>query len=106
MKTPNGLSFDQDDIVDPENFEIFDHCYVLHEHGSILAIVCADSEQDALDYAAEAGHLMQFEVSGSEEADYPNGDGLSYLGPDSVPHDIEVVEITQVPKPKRIFTWD
>jgi hypothetical protein len=78
------LRFSDDDVVNPDEFtpngEYNPHSvrpWLLHEHGFALAVVFADSLQDALDIAVDAEKLDRYKVdlaSESERSDYLTDD--------------------------------
>ena len=81
------IRFSDEDVVNPWDFvpagEPNVHGtrpFLLHDHGLTLAVVFADCLQDALDIAADNGNLDRYRVSDANLADYPNEDGLSFLG--------------------------
>jgi hypothetical protein len=83
----NQIKFTDADVVNKDDFipqgEYNPHKVgpiLLHDAGFILAVVFAESLQDALDIAADAGKLQAFEVDDEDMADYPDEEGLTSLG--------------------------
>lgn len=126
MKTTiaNGLSFDDSDVVNPDNC-IFSGEYnphnvrpwLLHDHGFTVCVVFADCLQDALDEACDEGKLDQYLIEeasntpgtkGAPASDYPtlgteNEEGITRLGNASEPFDIETLSVVELQNPKRSF---
>lgn len=69
--------------------------WLLHDHGFVLAVVFADSLQDAIDIAADAGKLDQFRIQPEEEPDY--------LGNHCVAYDIQGIDALELPNPPLSF---
>jgi hypothetical protein len=70
--TVNGIKFTDADVINKDDFipagEYNPHNvrpWLLHEHGFVLAVVFAESLQDALDEAADAGKLDSFKLDSS-----------------------------------------
>lgn len=104
--TVNEIRFSDDDVVNPEDFLPTDayspHSvkpFLLHDAGFTLGVVFAESLQDALDIAADAGHLDSFRVSDLDSADYPDDDGVSFLGNDSARYDVDLVDAVELQNP-------
>ena len=76
---------------------------MLHDHGFVLAVVFADCLQDALDIAVDNDKLDRFQVTDNEMSDYPDEEGLSFLGNASEPFDIESLGAIELPNPKFSF---
>ncbi len=103
-----GIKFSDEDIVNPD-----DACfqgdgsrkqgYLLHDHGFVLAVVFADDYQDALDEAADSDKLDRYRVCNADLGDYPNEDGISYLGNTASLYDIESLQFIELPLPKASF---
>lgn len=86
----NGIKFSDSDIVNPDEWipegEYNPHKvrpFLFHDHGFVLCIVFASCEQDAL---VDAGKLERYAVN---QGDYPNEEGLSFLGNASEPFGLE-----------------
>lgn len=109
------FSFSDADIVDIDNWipqgEYNPHNvrpFLLHDHGFTLAVVFADSLQDAIDEAVDAGKLDRFQVAAADLGDYGDTDEeqserLAYLGNASEPFDIETLGAIELPNPPRSF---
>lgn len=108
--TVNHISFTDADVVNPEDF-VPDgetnpynvHGYLLHDRGLTLAVVFADHFGDALDVAVDARKLDRFRVSEEDMGDYPDEEGLSFLGNASEPFDIEALGVEVLPNPRLSF---
>jgi len=119
MTTPttieiNGVKFSDEDVV---NFDAFVpegdfnphnvRPWVLHDHGMIVAVVFADSLQDALDEAVDGNKMDRYLVKdGTQDdgvndlADYgPDEDGITRLGNASEPFDIETLGYFELKNP-------
>lgn len=97
-----GIKFSDEDVINADDYipagEYNPHktCgWLLHDHGFTLAVVFADNESDAIDAAVDADKLDRYLVENEE--DYPDGEGLSYLGNASEPFDIESLGIVKLP---------
>jgi hypothetical protein len=78
--------------------------WLLHDHGFAVAVVFADCLQDAIDEAVDAGKMDRYLIAESDLKDYgDDGDGISYLGNDGQPMDIESLGAIELPNPKRSF---
>lgn len=109
------FSFSDSDIVDIDNWipqeESNPHNvrpWLLHDHGLTLAVVFADSLQNAIDEAVDAGKLDRYQVAAADLSDYGETDEeqserLSYLGNASEPFDIENLGYIELPNPPRSF---
>ena len=69
----------------------------------MLAVVFADCLQDALDIAADNGKLDRFRVTEEDAADYPDDEGLTFLGNASEAFDIESRGVEELPNPRFSF---
>ena len=82
------IKFTDADVVNPDDFipaKAYNphkvRPFLLHDHTFVLAVVFAESLQDALDIAVDAGKLDGFQVSENDLADYgADEDGISRLG--------------------------
>ena len=108
--TLNGISFTDADVVNPEDFvpagesNLYNiHGYLLYDHGLARAVVFAGCISHALDIAADAGKMEGFRVSKEDMGDYPNERGLSFLGNDCEPFDIELLSIEELVNPRFSF---
>ncbi len=106
----NQISFSDFDVVNPDNFipagEYNPHRvrpWLLHDHGFVVAVVFSDCLQDALDEAADAGRLDRFAVSETDMKDYPDEEGLAFLGNACERFDIENLGAFELPNPAFSF---
>jgi len=119
------LRFSDDDVVNPDEFtpngEYNPHSvrpWLFHDHGFALAVVFAESLQDALDIAVDAEKLDRYlipEPSNTPGArtsllaeDYPtlgteNEEGITRLGNASEPFDIESLGYVELRNPPFSF---
>jgi hypothetical protein len=104
------IRFTDDDVVDADSWTAAGECnphnvrpWLLHDHGFALAVVFADCLQDALDAAVDAGKLDRFLVTPDDMGDYPDDEGLAFLGNASEPFDIESLGVEELPNPPRSF---
>jgi len=103
------ITFTDADVVNPDqavyqgenNYGV--RPWLLHDAGFVLAVVFADCLQDAIDEAVDADRLDRFMVSAEDMGDYPNEEGLSFLGNASEPFDIESLGYIELPIPARSF---
>lgn len=105
------LAYSMDDFINASDIDTWKHCYLLHDHGYVLAIVFADCEQDALDEAVDCNKLDRYQVSDEEMSDYGDTDEermeqLSYLGNASEPFDIESLGMFEIAKPVIRFHFE
>ena len=77
--------------------------WLLHDHGHTVAVVFADCLQDALDAAADNRALDRYQVVQEDQADYPDDNGLTFLGNACEAFDIEALGVHELPIPKRSF---
>ena len=81
--------------------------WLFHEHGIVVAVVFAESLQDALDEAVDGDKLDRFMIAEADYADYgidtEQDDGVAYLGNASEPFDIESLECLELPNPPSSF---
>jgi hypothetical protein len=108
--TFNEIKFSDDDVVNKDDFipkgEYNPHNvrpWLLHDHGFTVAVVFASSLQDALDEAVDADKLDRFQVTEAEMADYPDDEGIAFLGNASEPFDIEGLAAIELPNPPFSF---
>jgi hypothetical protein len=107
----NQITFTDADVVNKDGFipagEYNPHNvrpFLLHDHGFTVAVVFADSLQDALDEAADAGKLDSFQVADDDLADYgPDEEGITRLGNASEPFDVEALDAVELPNPPFSF---
>lgn len=123
----NEVKFTDADVVNPDDAPYFTGCadykpWLFHDHGFVLAVVFAETLQDALDTAADQGKLDRFKLDINDEhdrADYAaevtvpkTGDkfwdwrddaGVSHLGNYCHPYDIATVSIAELPNPPFSF---
>ena len=104
------IQFSDADVVDPENWipegEFNPHNvrpWLLHDHGFVLAVVFADCLQDAIDAAVDADKLDCYQVAERDLSDYPEEEGLSFLGNACEPFDIESLGAIELPNPPMSF---
>lgn len=118
------LSFSDADVVNPDEFVSAENSnrysarpWLLHDHGTCLAVVFADCLQDALDIAADAGKLDRYlieeegntpGIKGLPAEDYPtlgtdNEEGIARLGNASEPFDIESLGYVELSTPAFSF---
>jgi hypothetical protein len=102
------FSFDDEDVVNADEWipkgEYNPHNvrpFLLHDHGFVVAVAFASSLQDAIDAAVDADKLDRFQVSEADIADYPNEEGLTFLGNASEPFDIEGLDVVELPNPPK-----
>lgn len=108
--TYREIKFTDADVVNPDDFipagEYNPHNtrpWLLHDHGTALAIVFADSLQDALDLAVDNNKLDRFQVAEEDMGDYPDEEGLTFLGNASEAFDIEGLDVIELPNPPFSF---
>jgi hypothetical protein len=106
----NEITFSDADLVNPGDFipkgEYNPHGvrpWLLHDHGFALAVVFADCLQDAIDEAVDAGKLDRYRVEPEDAADYPDDEGISFLGNAGEPFDIEGLDAIELPNPPFSF---
>ena len=75
----------------------------MHDHGFVVAVCFADCLQDAIDAAVDAGKMDRYQVAESDMGDYPNEEGLSFLGNASEPFDIESLGVLELRNPRFSF---
>lgn len=95
-----GIKFTDGDVANLDDWEM-DHTltpFLLHDHGYVLCVVFAEHLQDALDTAADKGRIDQCKVTEAEMRDYPNEEGLSFLGNFCEPYDIEGMGVLELPR--------
>jgi hypothetical protein len=104
------VAFTDDDVVNLSNWipagEYNPHNvrpFLFHDHGFCVAVVFAESLQDALDEAADAGKLDRYKIGDHNLADYEAEEGISYLGNASEPFDIESLGTIELPNPHASF---
>lgn len=101
--TDAAVVYPEDFIPDGESNPHKVHGHLLHDHGKTLAVVFAHCTGDALDVAADAGKLDSYRVSEEDMGDYPDDEGLSFLGNASAPFDIEALGVEVLPNPRFSF---
>lgn len=106
----NGVKFTDADVVNPEDFIPANEYnprkvrpYVIHDCGLGLAVVFASDGGSALDTAADAGKLDGYQISDSDVEDYPNEEGVTFLGSASEPFDLDGVGVIELPNPAFSF---
>lgn len=111
--TYNEIDFTEADVVNLDDWvptgehnPNYVKPWLLHDHGFVLAVVFADSLQNALDIAVDAGKLDRYVVSQEEfeerTAESDRGT-LDYLGNECKPFDIESLGVVELPNPPRSF---
>jgi hypothetical protein len=91
---------------------------LLHDHGVTLCVIFADNLGDALDIAADGGHLDRYLIDEEDQIDYcevddktgkplPNTFGeneqVDFLGNDGRAFNIESLGWVELPNPRRSF---
>lgn len=104
-KLPNGVEVDMSDFLNPDDHGVWNKCYWIHDHGFTLAIVFADSEQDALDEAFDHGNLDHFRVMEDDRHEHHDDDSITYLGNNSTMCDIACVSCDEFKLPSIVFMW-
>ena len=107
----NEITFTDTDVVNPSDFiakgDFNPHNvrpFLIHDGGFVVAVVFADSLQDALDAAVDAGKLDGFQVSEENLAEYgPEEEGITRLGNASEPFDIQTLDAVELPNPPWSF---
>lgn len=106
--TYNGITFTDSDILNP-----FDAVYanednpnsiqpwLIHDQGSVVCMVFADSKSSALDIAANRGKLNTYRVEVSPWAHFEPSDKCFPLGDEYHDYDIAPLTVMGLPKPKR-----
>jgi len=79
------------------------HPFLLHDHGFVVAVVFASHLQDALDIAVDENKLDGFMIAPDDMADYPDDEGIAFLGNASEPFDIESLGAIELPNPPFSF---
>lgn len=110
FEVANGISFTDADVVDFDSF-IADgeynphniHPWVLHDHGFVICVVFAGNLQDALDSAVDENKMDQFLIKEDDLKNYPDDEGITYLGNASEPFDIEGIGFIELVNPPRSF---
>jgi len=101
--------FTDADIINRDEFPELPGCetniaWLFHDAGFVLAVVFAQTFQDALEIAAAKSKLDRFKVAEPDLAEYgPAGDGLDFLGNPSEPFDLENLLSTTLPTTKFSF---
>lgn len=105
----NEIEFSADDVVNIDDWiphgDYNPHNvrpWLLHDQGFVIAVVFADSLQDALDEAVDAGKMDRYLIDGEANlSDYEDEDedGISYLGNAGEPFDIESLGVIELPNP-------
>lgn len=105
------VKFSDEDIVNPEEFA----CYMfgsnphrmrpwlLHDSGYSVAVVLASNVEDALGEAVDDGRMDRYLVSDEDRKDYPDDEGISFLGNAGEPFDIESLQIVELTMPEFSF---
>jgi hypothetical protein len=94
----DNIKFTDADVVNIDDAPWSTGCgnnrpWLMHDHGFPVAVVFAETFQDALDVAADKSKLDAFKVGEADLANYePDGEGLDYLGNKSEPYDLESLE--------------
>jgi hypothetical protein len=117
IKLGNGLSFADSDIVNLDDFipakeynPYNVHPFLIHDHGFTVGIAFASNLQEALDELADHGKLDHFKVTEKElESDYEYDEssgehqGISWLGNNGLPYDIETIGCIELKNPPLSF---
>ncbi len=104
--TVNDVSFTDEDIVNPDNWvpegDYNPHNvrpWLLHDHGFVLGVAFTSALDEAIDELVDADKLDQFKVEEDELKDYPDEEGLSFLGNAGEPFDIETLQFIELKNP-------
>src|SRR5262249_44228884 len=79
------------------------HGFLLHDHGFTVAVVFASNLQDALDEAADAGKLDRFQGSEEDMGEYPEEEGVTFLGDGSEGCVVGSLSVEELPNPRFSF---
>ena len=106
FEVANGIKVSDTDVVNPDSFipkgEYNPHNvrpWVLHDHGFVVAVVFADSLQDALDEAVDENKMDRYQIKQEDLKDYPDDEGITYLGNASEPFDIDTLQYLELDNP-------
>lgn len=77
--------------------------WVAVDHGFVVGVAFAESMDDALDELADAGKLDSCLLSEEDEKDYPDGEGVSFLGNSGRPFDVQNIELFGMKAPAFSF---
>lgn len=109
----HGIKFTDADVVNPDDFIPAGEYnpwkkrpFVLHDHGFVIAVVFADSLQDALDIAVDEDKMDRYLIDEADYGDYDvHGDEptCAYLGNASEPFDIETLGVIELENPPFSF---
>lgn len=102
MRTINGQqipNFSENDIINLGEWIMDDSVsgFLFHDHGFVVGFVFAHNLQDALDELADSGRIDSFIVDERERNEYSDDEGISFLGNDCNPYDIEALAVVEFP---------
>jgi len=105
------ITFTDNDVVNPTDFIASGDYnpykvrpFLIHDHGTALAVVFADCLSDAFDICADEGRLQGFAIFEAELGDYgPDEQGVSRLGNAGEAYDIEGLDVLELPNPPFSF---
>lgn len=89
-------------VVNPGDFDSWNHLYLIHNEYGSLALVFANCESDALDEATDNGNLKSHKVFESDlsEMTEEEKEDLLYCGNASEPYDQANLGMIEIPVPK------
>ena len=103
MSKYKEITFFDEDVINDHEFGKYSVPWLLHDHGVAICIVFAYTLQDALDIAVDADKLVRYLIAPEDLKDYVEEQGISYLGNDGLPFDLEGLGIEELPNPKFSF---
>lgn len=105
----HDLRFSDSDVINPDDWipanEYNPHQvrpFLFLDHGFTAGVAFADCLQDAFDTLADSGKIDGMKIGPAEMSDYPEGEGISYLGNASEPFDVESLTVVELPNPARL----
>ena len=103
IATSKGIQWSDDDVVNSEEYipegEFNPHNvrpWLIHDHGFVVAVVLADSLQDAIDIAVDEYKMDRYLIAPENMGDYKDDEGISFLGNASEPFDIETLDYVEL----------
>lgn len=101
------VQWSDDDVVNPNEYTPEGEYnpynvrpWVLHDHGFVVAVVLADSLQDAIDIAVDEDKMDRYLISPENMGDYEDEEGISFLGNASEAFDIETLRYIELQNQK------
>jgi hypothetical protein len=105
-----GVRWSHDDVINPDELlwdmeqraerkDPIGHLYVMHDHGFVVCVVYEESEQEAIEEAADQDKLDRWKVTDVDRGDYTGEQMEELFWFDGDAYDLEGMDIVELEVP-------